>query len=300
MFGIEDKILKLLKNKKSNDSVVNKESEKATLTSNENKDNNEGEKSVISSRDELLDEIREYNKKINISGGDKMPQNYVSDRELTNKATEEIDKKYQRDEDIINEKLNKAEEKKELKDEKINLNDLEKKSEIEKNYQKDIQKTDDNAIKNGIQRSSIVDNQLKNLDSDKQEEYYFLDEKTKNALLENDRVYQNTKNYYENSLYELNVKKSVDLKNRLNELKAERNKILKKSGYKPIENPNYNDNLSREQLDLNYEMIDRVLKYYYSMPYDERVESFLNDTEVQELLGRNAEIIERYVKTKTK
>ncbi len=245
----------------------------------------------------------------------------LTDEELTKKAQDSLIDEYNlkmdnlnKDLDLNIEKLNaKTQEKiKDIESEKLGVNEY---------YDKLNKKSVDNSIKQGISRSSILDEQVSKNNFLKEKEFSDIDSKVEDAILSNQKEvdYQNKK--YENQVESLDAKFAMDVKEKFNKLKAEQDKkideYLKENGnlnsgfnekeYSELLDKYKNvklDDIDLEEFDKLKEedktavrqvIFDDILKYYYSMTPEEAKKSYENDERIKKILGSYKKVLERYL-----
>lgn len=179
-----------------------------------------------------------------------------------------------------------------------------KKTQIDALYNELNEKISNNAIKRGLQRSSIVSEQLKDSNAMKISDFLKVDENLKNDLSKIEEEVVKAQNDYASAVSELNFKKALEMNEKVEKLKAEEEKKLKeileyneKSKEDAIKaNDILNKQKSDEIISYKGKIVGEVLKYFYALPHGERYDAFVADTELQNLLGDYAEYIGRFLK----
>ena len=311
MYGIEDKIIKWIKGKKA-DSVTVK---KASNEKDEEKDVQTEQKSTQTEKssdskmtyDKLIDNLTTYNKKLEelSPSEDKLkPPTSLTDSQITNKVTLELDNKYKDSyDDLKNKKLD--EQQKAIKQSELIKEEADKKqSANQENYNEKVEVAKNNAIKNGVSRSSIVTSALAVIDEQYRNNIKEIKSNLQKELQKNQDKIKTAQDEYKNAVNDLDVKKAVELKKGVEKMKNEQQKMLE-DYYKNSTNLgtynaiNANGEINQEMIDVYEKIIKDTLTYYTSMPADKARESFEGDLKIKELLGNYAKTIEMYLKSFT-
>ena len=311
MYGIEDKIIKWIKGKKA-DSVTVK---KASNEKDEEKDVQTEQKSTQTEKssdskmtyDKLIDNLTTYNKKLEelSPSEDKLkPPTSLTDSQITNKVTLELDNKYKDSyDDLKNKKLD--EQQKAIKQSELIKEEADKKqSANQENYNEKVEVAKNNAIKNGVSRSSIVTSALAVIDEQYRNNIKEIKSNLQKELQKNQDKIKTAQDEYKNAVNDLDVKKAVELKQGVEKMKNEQQKMLE-DYYKNSTNLgtynaiNANGEINQEMIDVYEKIIKDTLTYYTSMPADKARESFEGDLKIKELLGNYAKTIEMYLKSFT-
>ena len=311
MYGIEDKIIKWIKGKKA-DSVTVK---KASNEKDEEKEVQTEQKSTQTEKssdskmtyDKLIDNLTTYNKKLEelSPSEDKLkPPTSLTDSQITNKVTLELDNKYKDSyDDLKNKKLD--EQQKAIKQSELIKEEADKKqSANQENYNEKVEVAKNNAIKNGVSRSSIVTSALAVIDEQYRNNIKEIKSNLQKELQKNQDKIKTAQDEYKNAVNDLDVKKAVELKQGVEKMKNEQQKMLE-DYYKNSTNLgtynaiNANGEINQEMIDVYEKIIKDTLTYYTSMPADKARESFEGDLKIKELLGNYAKTIEMYLKSFT-
>lgn len=161
-----------------------------------------------------------------------------------------------------------------------------------------------NAIKRGLQRSSIIAEQISDLANAEIGELIKVDEQLNDELnVINNKIDVAEKEYQE-AVSNLDIKKAVEVRERVDALKVEQNQKIEEVN-------NYNQRMQKEAEDANQllnkeksdailvnrrKIVNEVLGYYYTLPKETRYEAFMSNTELIELLGDDATYIAEYLK----
>ena len=178
------------------------------------------------------------------------------------------------------------------------------KSQIEGYYNQALEGVSNDAIKRGLQRSSIVSEQVNRLNQNEVNDLISVDNNLKKDLQEIENDIKKAETDYLNAVKELDFKKAVEVSDRVNSLKEKEDKKRKEIdeiNAKMLEEVNKsNEILNKDktsQLTINRRnMINEVLNYFYSLPKDVRYKAFIEDDELISLLGEDASYVEKYLK----
>ncbi len=308
MYGIEAKIRKWLSARKE------------TPKNGENGEN-ENEKSAetvavkeVKSDGGAEDDFKKSVNKINEEIGSATPQNYVEKRNYEKKSADEIKKEAE----SISEK--ETERKKEEllsetgeKEEKIKSSSAEaekalerEKANIEKDFNDKRETASDKAIKNGVSRSSIISEIIKDLNEEKTDKLSLKEERTENILKKNSSDIEKLEKEYEAAVKELDDDKA--------KLIAETIKSLTEKQLKEIEEVNkYNEKAEKENAKiaatinkeaeekirtLKNEKLNLALSYFGTMTKAEALKILEEDKEMRSLLGDGYLPVYNYIKAK--
>ena len=208
-------------------------------------------------------------------------------QDLTNSTTEKIDK--------INLQSQEATKKAETQKDKL-----------EKTYDELDKKASNDAIKKGVQRSSIISEKIKNLSKSKIQEVLNVDNEVADTLYKNNTQIKNLEEEYKKSIANLQTAKAVDVQEKLNDLIREQDKKI-------VEIINYNNAIKKEEERQNKELeniysiegkekvdalerdkLTKVLNYFFSIPKEQALKE-LEEPDMKELLGSSATIVSRYL-----
>jgi hypothetical protein len=237
------------------------------------------------------------------------PIEKLTEKQLLQNAENEVNSSYDKKiEDLTTssnekiEKLNKANDKAVLKGE-VN------KAEIEKTYKVLDKKAENDAIKNGIQRSSIIAEKIKTLSKSKIQDMLSVDEEVANTLYENNAQITKLEDEYKKSINNLETSRAVAIKEKLNDL-------IEKQDKKIVDILNYNTAIKKEEERQNAELqnlysiegkaqVDKLeqqktsyaLNYFLNIPKEQAYKE-LEEDEIKNLLGEaNLKIIKSYLES---
>lgn len=286
MFNIEEKIKKWL-GLESTSPVVDEGKQETTtkLTSSKSK-------SKDKTREEMIDTISNYYKDISKLESDtpmiKIPNEDGIIPEHEKEIQEDVNEKYKAQELKLKDDLELKEKKAQDKIDKLDAENIADLDKIDSEYAKKSKSVQTDSIKSGLSRSSIVGEKLKSLGLEKLDEYA----KSKgNLLSDKESVQKEIENYqkeYENAINNLNVKKAVEIKNKLE-------KFIKENGDPSYVPTNDEKEIRKEKDRIYYEIVNEVLNYYYQMSPEKALEEYRNDKELKKLLKDHAKTVENYL-----
>lgn len=228
----------------------------------------------------------------------------LSDKEIEMQANKKVEDKYKLKENSLQTKKNAQVNNLELENQKLQDSVQTKKDEIENAYSNLEEKVNSNAIKRGIARSSIVSEQVKNLNVEKIRDLLGVDEDVASKIKENSDKISSLESDYVQAVNELSINKAIEISDIIEKLKKEQNSQLEKV-------IKYNNDIKKQQQTLksnatklteseisniNGRIIDAAIEYYTSLPKEERLLAFESDDELLELLGENVNIVDRYLR----
>ncbi|MEG2688372.1 MAG: hypothetical protein RSA24_04305 [Clostridia bacterium] len=208
-----------------------------------------------------------------------------TDEELSGLATKEVENKKNADKSKLEEKFEKefgavdSEEEAEtsLKEKYKKLDEL---------YKSLGEKTSQNAIKNGIARSSIVLEQMEGLDEKKQLEQRTADNDYSDAIATINHEIERLNESKTQALDQLDLKYAVELDKRMADLKNERaNTILKYE--------KYNNTVREKNIKYNQERESDISKFLKKQEKD-KLEKSAAKSEYEKLYGYSGEKLDNY------
>ncbi|MBR5439619.1 MAG: hypothetical protein IKV61_05325 [Clostridia bacterium] len=323
MYGIEQKIVNWLKKQKTQPVSSDSEPKKAKTTSNEfnsveNKEQSVNEVSTKENKNqtstvksEMIENVKKYSDKLKGMVDDE----YLKKMEYTEKSQDEINdlaNKYAQDNyDLGKNKLDAEIDKKRQEslqnEEKIKAQDGVKKQSIDQKYENLFDNAQNKAVKNGIARSSIYAETIKNLSEDKIQEYLNVDSEVASSLKDNANKLQAYENEYNSAISALEIEKAIDVKEKIEELNKEQQKrideVLKYNNsidekiYK-LQSEGKQLPSDKESAEYKRQMLSSALEYYYSLDPKVALDEFKNDVDVQYLLGGLSSVVESYLKSR--
>ncbi len=296
MATINEKVSKLLnkideeekKKKEENEDIV------VSLASNSSNKYQEMINEVQKTQDEI-DGI--YNKGNSENGY--IEVNPLSEEELLKQAIEKVEAEQKETiEKLSNSKNDNIEKLNKKNDSIVSEGEIEKKKVVKSASEKE-QKTYDDAIKKGVQRSSILTSQLSNLSEDKIQKQLDIEKEVAEKLFENNKKIKEYEKEYDKAISNLETTKAVEIKNKLVELKKEQDKEI-------AEIIKHNNSLgvitSSEQLnkinELKRNKLTIALRYFYSMPKEEALKEATDNEELKILLDNSYQTLLNYLKNR--
>lgn len=282
------------------------------------KDKKEEEKeekeSKLLTKEELVEKLKNYNNKIGeikseytVSYETLPTVERVSDDVLKETATNEVDKKYKPQKDKIEEKYNYNKSVVDTTNDNIKDKGEVKKSAISNKYLEQENKASSDAIKKGVQRSSIVLEQIKDLSSQKIQDLLNVDKDVASKLFENNQKIVKIEEDYKEAINKLQTSKAVEIQEKLTTLKKEQDAIINEveEHNKKIKEKEKleNDRLQKEfeisgenrVSDIERQKLSYGLEYFFSIPKEKALEELESD-EIKNVLGENnVGIIRKYL-----
>ena len=313
MYGVEQKIINWLKNL-TTQPITNKSAKKA---SNETKDNasvetnSETKKPSSTAKSEMLETIKNYSDKLNGLVTDdylqKLEFSPKSKKEIENLANEYAIDNYNLSKVKLDGNIENKREESKQREEKINNSSLELKQNLDKKYSDLVETTQNKAIKNGVSRSSILAESIKNLSEDKIQDYLNVDSQIASELKENANKLKGYETEYSAAVNALEIQKAIDVKKKIDDITKEQQKKLDEvTKYNnSIDEKIYNlkskgKELPNEKESAEYrkQMLDSALSYYFALDPQVALEEFKSDVDVQYALGDLAKVVENYLKNR--
>ena len=225
--------------------------------------------------------------------------NPLSDEELLKQAIDKVEAEYKETiEKLSNDKNNNVEKLNKKNDSIVSEGESDKKKVI-KSASESEQKTYDDAIKKGVQRSSILTNQLSNLSADKIQKQLEIEKEVAEKLFENNKKIKEYEKEYDKAISNLETSKAVNIKNKLNELKKEQEKeiaeIIKHNN--SLGNVTTSESLNKIN-ELKRYKLTIALRYFYSLPKEEALKEATDNEELKILLGNGYQALLNYLKNR--
>ncbi len=318
MYGIEQKIINWLKRIKNQ--PISSDTTKKTVTSttknystdnntNENKSSESNQNNV--SKTEMIETIKRYNDKLNGKVDEeflkKMEYVVKSDDEIQNEATAYAEDKFNLSKAKLDGNIDSKRQEYKQKEENIKSTTEGLKQEVDKKYENLLDNAQNKALKNGISRSSILAETIKNLSQDKIQEYLNVDSDIAKSLKENANKLSSYENEYNSAIKSLEIQKAIDIKEKIDELNEKQEKNIN-------EVIKYNNSIDekiyklqsqgkqlpgeKESAEYKRQMLNSALSYYYSLDPKLALEEFKNDVDVQYVLGDLSRVVENYLKNR--
>ncbi len=331
MYGIEEKIINWLKGLKNqpvvkkdkvnvqkassnleeetSNNAPNETSESKTETTSESKAQSNGN---TLTRDELIKNLTSYRNRLDGILDDtflkKLEYTPKTDEEIEEEASSYAKNNYDISKNALDSNIQKKRNEAKENESEISSEATNKKDKLDNMYASLYKDVESEAIKRGISRSSIVAEQIKGLGAQKIQDYLQVDNDTAKSLEKNSNKLQEYEDDYNSAIANLELKKAVETKEKIDELTEKQNKkieeVLKYNN--TINEKLYNlqkagVNLPDDETAARYkrEMLSLATKYYYSFPREEAIKMFDSDKDIQKILGSVAGMVENYLKVKT-
>ncbi|MBR6737841.1 MAG: hypothetical protein IKL82_05715 [Clostridia bacterium] len=320
MFNIEEKILKYLKGKKvKSEPIVKLTSEEEVEEKKPSEEVTETESSVNS---ELHKSLKESNKKLQ-GVIDKESDRVVLDKieytpkteeEIKKTASEAVEEEFSLKKNALDKDLKDKTQAVEKKASEVEKGVSAQKDSIENAYNNLESQVENQAVKRGIARSSIIAEQLKGLGVEKIKDLLAVDDKVATTLKGYNDELQALKSDYEYAVENLNTEKAIAVRERIEKLLKEQNEkieeVLKYNNtvdknqlyiddkyYGGVDSGEESSQISEsEKAKIRQKMITDTISHFGAMPKAERLKAFESDEELQELLGDLYKTVERYIK----
>lgn len=294
MYNISEKIIQYLKKLESENAPVQRENN----TQNETDDKRT---QVIENIKKLNGELLGKNSGVKL---DMMEFNPLTDQEIEKQASEKINKKYEQKENLLEAKKDAQVSNLELENQELQKSAKDKKEEVENAYFELEKDLNSNAIKRGIARSSIVSEQIKNLGVEKIRDLLGVDEKIADEIKKNSQKITSLEQEYVQAVDGLSIEKAVEISDAIDKLKKEQNaqleKVLKYNNDIKKQQQSLEEKITyptkAEKAEIKSKILSEALNYFNSLPKEERLLAFESDEELLELLGDNADLVEKYLK----
>lgn len=278
----------------------------------DNTDNADSTENEVSKRDALKNDLIKLNDKLNQNQQKselvEMEYTPLTEEEIKEKATDGLDEKYQLKADELQDTLNSQKQSLEQSEKLARELADSKKQTITEEYLNFEKQLESSAIKRGIARSSIVQEQLKELGVQKIKDLLLVDDEVANKLKENSDKLSEYEKEYEKAVKSLDVEKAIEVKEKID-------KITEKQNQKIEEVLKYNNTLKKQQVELdamikensiseeektkiNMEIFEKAYAYYMSLPREEALKQIKSDTEIRSLLGSNYDLLIKYLNNK--
>ena len=297
MFGIEENIKKWYENQKIIPVVKSDDEEKteevAVYTVAKKQSDNP-------SRDSLKSDLIKFNKEIERIENqvkydlENFRDSKYTDKSIKSQAYELADIAYQKE---LNEETHKTDTNLDNINYKmqsvLNNNEI-KTNKINNDYSNYVNETSNKAIKNGVGRSSIVSEETKKYENDKNAKLNEVNLETDVELknLENSLLKEESR--HEKVVKLLDEQKQKDIDKNIENLELERQELINK-GVIPTD---VVGGPIPELREVEKQVLQNALNYYFSMDRDKAVSEFESDYEIQRLLGDLAPTVRSYITKK--
>ena len=299
MINISEKIIQYLK----------KQKDKGVVTLSGYEENESADNTANKDREAFKTELLKLKAELEGAGADvklqKMEYTPLTEEEINKKATSAVDEKYALKKDALTSNFENDLKQTEQKAKDIKENSQVKKQELDGLYSALEEKLSANAVKRGISRSSIIAEQIKNLGLEKVKDVLNIDNETASAIEKNAQMIDELKVKYQKAVSNLDLEKAIEINENIEKIKKEQESKIE-------EVLKYNNLVTRQEAELKQEvgepskleiskiksqMIKQAVDYYSKLPKEKRLEAFLADEEILELLGEDSYVIGNYIKT---
>ena len=294
MINVHEKVLQYFKKhnvgddvkiKNLSEEVVEREPKstvKASETTSEVKSSSQGATAYSNGKKTLISKLQALDEKekgiVETEGLELIEYTPLTEEEIKAKASEGMDEKYGVELEAIANETAKKLSSIEKSNEELNANALSQKDKIDALYQDAQEKVENSAIKRGISRSSIVQEQIKDLSVEKIKDTLSIDQNLAEELKNNSDKISALESDYLIEVNKLNVKKALEISEKIEELTEKQNKKIE-------EVLKYNNTIKKQQLtldengtssvseverrDIKKQKVEEALSYYLSLPVEQ-------------------------------
>ncbi len=262
-----------------------------------------------SARKSLVAKLKALDEKLKGSNDEEILQTIeytpLTEEEIKEKASEGMDLKYGvKLDDLANVTAKKIGDV-EKSNENLTKTATEQKEILDLLYKDAEEKVEQSAIKRGISRSSIVQEQIKGLGVEKIKDVLQIDKTLASELKDNSNKISELESDYLTAVNKLNVEKALEISEKIQDLTEKQNKkieeVLKynntvKRQLAEMEEKGINPLVGKEKREVKKQMLEEALNYYMSIPKEQALKEFDEDGEIQLLLGDIASMVRNYVK----
>lgn len=262
-----------------------------------------------SARKSLVAKLKALDEKLKGSNDEEILQTIeytpLTEEEIKEKASEGMDLKYGvKLDDLANVTAKKIGDV-EKSNENLTKTASEQKEILDLLYKDAEEKVEQSAIKRGISRSSIVQEQIKGLGVEKIKDVLQIDKTLASELKDNSNKISELESDYLTAVNKLNVEKALEISEKIQDLTEKQNKkieeVLKynntvKRQLAEMEEKGINPLVGKEKREVKKQMLEEALNYYMSIPKEQALKEFDEDGEIQLLLGDIASMVRNYVK----
>lgn len=262
-----------------------------------------------SARKSLVAKLKALDEKLKGSKNEEILQTIeytpLTEEEIKEKASEGMDLKYGvKLDDLANVTAKKIGDV-EKSNENLTKTATEQKEILDLLYKDAEEKVEQSAIKRGISRSSIVQEQIKGLGVEKIKDVLQIDKTLASELKDNSNKISELESEYLTAVNKLNVEKALEISEKIQDLTEKQNKkieeVLKynntvKRQLAEMEEKGITPLVGKEKREVKKQMLEEALNYYMSIPKEQALKELDEDGEVQLLLGDIASMVRNYVK----
>lgn len=325
---IKDKLKEKEEDKKNKDSssIENQKTETINETQNDSSKTSSSlkDKPVKDIIEDLKNIYETYQRKDYIDAPDSLgletkTVQEKNDEDFLNEAKNSLDQKYKtktkQTSDTFEEKINTAMKKRDEETEKYKSN----KQEIDEIYSQSKTNTENQALKRGLARSSIVINQLASIENSKAQELTNLLNDYTKSLEEKELNIEDLTNQKENALKELDIEYALELDEKIADLKndyeKEKNEVIEFNNQVKKLEAEYQLKLDNEKQDkqthlnklekdygvdvtqsiISEKQFEYLKAYFDSFDKEYSIALFLNNKEFKDLLKNNYQKMYQYL-----
>lgn len=280
-------------------------------TKSEVKSKNSDATAYSGGKSSLISKLQSLDNKLNgvVETEELKPMEYtpLTEEEIKVKASEGMDEKYGVELDALANETAKKLTDIEKSNAKLNANAVSQKEKIDAIYKDAQERVEDSAIKRGISRSSIVQEQIKDLDVEKIKDTLSVDQNLAEELKYNSDKISELETDYLIAVNKLNVKKAIEISEKIQDLTDKQNKkideVLKynntiKRQQASLDNDGANTVSEKEKRAIKKQMVEEALGYYMSLPVDQAKKELAEDEDIQLLLGDSLKLVQGYVNSR--
>lgn len=323
MINVHEKVLQYFKKHNVGDDVKIKNlnetltevEPKSTASISETKSEVESKNSDATAysggKSSLISKLQSLDNKLNgvVETEELKPMEYtpLTEEEIKVKASEGMDEKYGVELDALANETAKKLTDIEKSNAKLNANAVSQKEKIDAIYKDAQKRVEDSAIRRGISRSSIVQEQIKDLDVEKIKDTLSVDQNLAEELKYNSDKISELETDYLIAVNKLNVKKAIEISEKIQDLTDKQNKkieeVLKynntiKRQQASLDNDGANTVSEKEKRAIKKQMVEEALGYYMSLPVDQAKKELAEDEDIQLLLGDSLKLVQGYVNSR--
>ncbi len=307
MYNIEEKIKNWYKNQ-TKKPIVSSDDEDKENKSNSVKTSTMSRKVVNGiiekpkTRDELLGNLQKYVNKLSDLHAGQIEEyeelDIKTDEEILDIADKQSEESYKNA--YLKENLKNETQIRELNDKKKNAV-ANSKSEVQgivDYYDSEVKEVNDSAIKNGISRSSILNAQVEDSNKSKEKETKKVLDDLDETIKTTDFKIKDEEKRHEIAVDDIDKSKEEKRQQIIKDLKAQRDKITGFENFVAVDFDGQIKNTTHpteEMLDIYNSVINDCLNYYKSLDSKTATEEYLNDEEIQKILGDMESAIRTYV-----
>ena len=282
-----------------------------TETNSEVKSENSTATAYSGGKSSLITKLQALDNKLNgvVETEELKPIEYtpLTEEQIKVKASEGMDEKYGAEIDALANETAKKLTNIEKSNAELNANAVSQKEKIDAIYKDAQEKVEESAIRRGISRSSIVQEQIKDLDVEKIKDTLSVDQNLAEELKYNSDKISELETDYLVAVNKLNVKKAIEISEKIQDLTDKQNKkieeVLKYNNTIKRQQASLNDNAGstvsdKEKRDIKKQMVEEALNYYMSLPADQAKKELEGDEDVQLLLGDSLKLVQGYVNSR--